>query len=63
MFGCAGSLLLLCFSLVAANRGCSLAVMLQLFIVVASAVGERGLWLMELQELQHMGSVVSVPRL
>ena len=63
MFGCAGSLLLLCFSLVAVSRGCSLVVMLQLLITVASAVGERGLWVMKLQELQHMGSVVVVPGL
>lgn len=42
MFGCAGSLLHVCFSR-CGERGCSPAVRLNLLIVVASAAGEHGL--------------------
>ena len=44
IFGCAGSLVLCRLSLVAARAAYSLVVLRKLLIVVASLVGEHGLW-------------------
>ena len=48
------------FSLVAASRGYSPAVVRGLLTVVASLVAEHRLWAHGLQQLWHMGSVVGV---